>query len=105
MDDVNILLACFETPADPLPSNAVLLSFLSPAKESELHTRLPNRVISARTIIPKIQDQARHWYAEVVARLGAVQMPDGQTLREALRVTGAGFQLVVSPGFREKLRV
>jgi len=67
-------------------SEAIVLSFLNPGDEEELKNKFKGKVISARQVAPKIKDQARKIYIDLVANIGIFKNKKGKTFRQELKL-------------------
>jgi surface carbohydrate biosynthesis protein (TIGR04326 family) len=81
------LWICFEAPAEPLPSQALALSFLRADDDEIMEQRWGPQYMSGRILAQEVRKDARRHYLDLIARVGATPV-QGQTFRQALQGKG-----------------
>src|SRR3972149_1281391 len=92
MNKPNVLWVCWKEPEIPPEDNIPVLSFLSPGKEDYMKNRFHGKVLSANEIAHEVKDTAREIYVNLIAKIGAIPVKNGKTLRQAL-INKDGFSL------------
>src|SRR5258706_14281658 len=78
------LWVCWDWPPELPKESDLVLSFLSPSKEEGLRNHHAGEIMSAREASLSVRSEARATYLRIVARIGAVRLAGGSTLRQAL---------------------
>ncbi len=86
------LWACWTLPPEPLPREALVLSFLSPSDEDALRRQAADRLHSGRELSGQARRDARRLYLDVVSRIGLIPAGGGQTFRQRLARPGKSSQ-------------
>lgn len=93
----------WDIPSSKSVADATVLSFLTPRQEQELlENGAVKDVVTMSRTMDSVSADARALYLEIVADIGLFRMPDGRTLREALRSKGKASQWWYHPvAFRD----
>jgi hypothetical protein len=82
------LWVCWKEPAGAPDPGDSILTFLLPSSERRLKLQHPGEVLFGREASLAVRKEARSAYLEVAARLAAVPVSDGKTLRQLLASPG-----------------
>lgn len=88
-EELHQLWVCWKKPdTPPNGRNVVLLSFLPPSIEDDLEREFQGKLVRAREASREVRADARSFYIDLVARIGAISDGTGRTLRQALAPPG-----------------
>ena len=79
------LWVCFEPPSIEIPSDVIVLSFMSPEKEVDYKRLLGDRFINGRNITQLVREEARGTYTNLIAEMASTPCVFGRTLRQLLK--------------------